>query len=302
MPDPVRYLQAMGAAAGASVFVVLALGWSRPSAGASRFNVAGVLAVALGLLAGYGTLRLRLSWPPANALDRLLTIVLPAVIGIELLAGLERLPRWGVWLLRIGLALAVGRILWHGSVYLSGQGAVWQAPAALVLCGALLGIAWFLLLRLDRRSPGVSLPLALALAAQCGGIVIMLAGYVSGGAAALPLVAALAATALASIFVRKRSDASGTIGIGLVGLFGLLFIGRFFGGLSTGQALAVFLAPLLCWGTELPFLRTRRAWIVGCLRLGLVALPLLAVLIAAKRDFDRDTRPLLGASRQRALP
>jgi 4-amino-4-deoxy-L-arabinose transferase-like glycosyltransferase len=70
-------------------------------------------------------------------------------------------------------------------------------------------------------------------------------------------------------------------------------IGRFFGGLSTGVALILMLAPLLCWGTELPQLRCRPAWVVGSLRLLLVVIPLAALMLQAKRRFDRDTAPLL---------
>jgi hypothetical protein len=82
----------------------------------------------------------------------------------------------------------------------------------------------------------------------------------------------------------------------------LLFIGRFFGGLTTTRALTLFLAPLLCWATELAFLRGRKPWQVSALRLALVAIPLAVVLAVAKRDFDRDMAPLLGAATTRAGP
>ena len=60
----------------------------------------------------------------------------------------------------------------------------------------------------------------------------MLAGYVTGGAASLPPAAALLAAAVAARRNSHHPAAQGIIGIGVVGLFGLLFIGRFFGGLS----------------------------------------------------------------------
>jgi hypothetical protein len=122
----------------------------------------------------------------------------------------------------------------------------------------------------------------------------MMAGYIKGGAAAFPLAATLVATTIGARLIAKRSGVPASIGIGVVGLFGLLFIGRFFGRLSTGSALAMLLAPLLCWATEAPLLRHRKPWLVGSLRLALVAIPLLVVLAAAKRDFDRDMAPLLG--------
>jgi hypothetical protein len=73
-----------------------------------------------------------------------------------------------------------------------------------------------------------------------------------------------------------------------VGLFGVLFLGQFFGELSTGRALAVFLAPLVCWVTELPWLRKLKPWKIGAVRIALVAIPLLIVVALAKRDFDRN--------------
>lgn len=293
------YLQAMGAAAGVSALFVLALGRAWPPAGTTRRNVACVLGIALGLALGCRVLQLRTAWPPVNGLDRLLTIVFPAVIAIELMAGLQRVPRWCAWLLRMSLAAASGRILLHGSVYLAGprrEWTEWQAGVALALCGSLLAAVWVLLTWLSQRSSGgASIPLVLSQATLCGGILVMLAGYVTGGEASLPLAAALAGSAVASSLLADRSDAQGMIGIGIVVLFGLLFIGRFFGGLSTDRALAVFLAPLLCWATEMPMLRRRSPWLVGVIRLALVAIPLVVVLALAKRDFDRDTAPLLGA-------
>ncbi|MDB5384605.1 MAG: hypothetical protein JWM11_251, partial [Planctomycetaceae bacterium] len=157
-----------------------------------------------------------------------------------------------------------------------------------------LGTEWYLLSWLSRRSPGARIPLGISLAIQSAGIVIMLAGYVTGGAAAIPLVAAVVGATLATTLLSRHSDLQGAIGIGLVGLFGLLFIGRFFGAVSTAAALTIMLAPLLCWLLEIPFLRRQNQWLVGICSLLLVAIPLVVVLILAKRDFDRHTAPLLG--------
>lgn len=295
MPDPVLYLKAMGAAAVVSAVCVLALGWGRRSVNASRVNSACVLGIGVGMVLGYQVLRLRVVWPPVNGLDRLLTIVLPAVLGIELLVGFPRVPRWLIVFLRMSLAAASGRILLHGSVYLSGPWAAGEVGLALLLWGGSLAAVWVLLNWLAQRSPGVSLPLSVALASQCAGILVMLAGYVSGGAAALPLVASLVGATLALRLITARPATQGTIGIGVVGLFGLLFVGRFFGAIATGSALAVLLAPLLCWATEIPPLRQRPPWLIGTLRLALVAIPLVVVLAGGKQHFDRETAPLLGA-------
>ncbi|HUY90179.1 MAG TPA: hypothetical protein VMV10_15690 [Pirellulales bacterium] len=300
MPDAAAYLKAISIAAGASALVVLALGGVRRPAGAARWNAACILGIALGLASGGASLQLPLSLPPASALARLFEIVLPAAMGIELLAAFERAPRWLAWGLRLILAASAGRILLHGSVYLAGlkgEWTAWQASIYLALCGAALAMVWGLLSWLAERSPGISIPLALSQASLAGGAAVMLAGYLAGGEAALSLAAALAGAAIAASFVGPRLAPQGLIGLGVIGLFGILFIGRFFGRLSTGAALAVLFAPLLCWATEAPLLVNRKPWLKGAIRLALAAIPLAFVLAAAKLEFDRGMRPLLGVDR-----
>jgi hypothetical protein len=297
MPEPWLHLQAMGAAALASAMFVLALGGWRWPASATRLNSAIVFGIGIGLVVGYRVLSLQLTWPPAQGLDRFLTIVVPAIFGIELVAGLEGVPPGIAWFLRMSLAATTPSILWHGSVYLSGSSSDWtgwQAGTEVAVCGALLAGLWVLLSWLLQRSPGISIPFALGLTIQCAGLTVMMAGYIKGGAAAFPLAATLVATAFAARLIAKRAGVPAILGIGVVGLFSLLFIGRYFGRLSTGSALTMLLAPLLCWATEIPLLRHRKPWLVGSLRLALVAIPLLVVLAVAKRNFDRDMAPLLG--------
>ncbi len=303
MPEPLLYLKAMGAAAIVSAMIVLAMMMARRHASARWLNFSCIVGIGLGLVVGYSVVSLRLAWPPVNGLDRFLTITVPLVLGIELIAGFQNVPRWVAWLLRMSLAATIPRILLHDSVYLSDatEGwTPWQTGAACVMCGALLAGVWSLLSWLSQRSPGTSIPLAICLPILCAGLTVMMAGYIKGGVAAFPLVATLVATTIAARLMTTRSVAlpdfrtPAIVGVGVVGLFGLLFLGRFFGRLSTGYALAMLLAPLLCWLTELPRLRHRKPWLVGSLRLVLVAIPLLVVLAAAKRDFDRDMAPLLG--------
>ena len=314
MPDPLLYLKAMGTAAIVSASIVLAMVGARRHASSTWLNCACVIGMGLGLAAGYEVVSLRLAWPPVNGLDRFLTITVPMVLGIELIAGFQNVPRWVAWLLRMSLAATIPRILLHGSVYLSDSAegwTPWQTAAALAVCVALLTGVWSLLSWLSQRSPGTSIPLAVCLPILCAGLTVMMAGYIKGGVAAFPLVATLVATTIGAKLMPKRSvalanfSAPAIVGVGVVGLFGMLFVGHFFGRLSTGDALAMLFAPLLCWVTELPRLRHRQPWLVGSLRLVLVAIPLLVVLAAAKRDFDRDMAPLLGntqASTQSARP
>ena len=296
MPDPKLYLLAMSASAIASlVFVLVATAVARP-ASSTRLNIASIVGIGFGLAVGYQVLALRLAWPPVNGLDRLLLIIVPLALGIELIAGFPWVPRSISWAMRICLAVSAPRILLHGSVYLTSAGSdrdLWQSAAQLVLCSIMLIGMWGLLTMLSARSPGISIPLALAMTTQSAGLTIMMAGYIKGGAATIPLAAALVGTTVTTYLMRKQSRLSGTIGIGVVGLFGVLFIGRFFGRLSNLCALMLLLTPLLLWVSEIPCLRHRKPWLVGSVRLLLVALPLVAALALAKYEFDRKMAPLL---------
>ncbi len=306
MPDPFLYLRATGAAAIVSAIVALAM-LRRGADGDRRANVASALAISFGLIAGYYVLSLHLTWPPANGLDRFLTWILPAVVAIELVASIPRVPTWATWLLRYCLAALLPRVLLHGSVYLSGSDYGWERSQAfwvLAISSGLLLIVWGFLTQLSRRSPGVSVPISLCLAIQCAGVTIMMAGYLKGGSTAFPLLTVIGVTIGVAAFRRRRASADSVdgrdkvalpaiIGIAVVGLFGLLFIGRFFGEISTATALTILFAPLLGWVTELSWLRNRNPWTVGMLRIVIVAVPLLIILLQAKRDFDREMAPLI---------
>ena len=300
MPDAALYFQAVLISAGASALIVLALGGVRRPAGAARLNATCVLAIAIGIALSGALLRLPFSWPPTSALGRLLLIVLPATIGVELIAGMERISARLAWSLRLLLAASAGRLLLHGSVYLAGEKSewtAWQQAFILAFCGAMLAAVWALLVSLADHAPGVSIPLMLCEASLAGGAAIMLAGYLAGGETALVLAAALAGAAISASIIGRRAAPPGLVGVGVVGLFAVLFIGRFFGRLSTGATLAILLAPLLSWATETPPLRNRSRWFKGVACLALAAIPLAIVLAFAKLEFDREMRPLLGVDR-----
>ncbi|QDT12777.1 hypothetical protein [Planctomycetes bacterium K23_9] len=310
MPDPLLYTKAMGVAAFISMALVLAIFAWRRRLKMAELNSVCVVGIGFGLVAGYAVLALNLSWPPANALDRLLLIIVPATLVIELIAGFQRVPRAVAWLIRISLALVAPWILLHNSIYLndSGDWTPWQVGLVIVVSAALLILVWGLFSVLSQRSGGVSLPIAVCIAVQCAGVAVMLAGYIKGGAAAIPLVATLLGTSIVvqgvARFFSGKIDVSlpqkvvvpGVVGVGLVGLFGLLFIGRFFGEISTLTAVTILAAPLLCWLSEARQLRNRKPWIIAAFRLIVVAIPLVVVLLAAKREFDREMSPLLGAA------
>ena len=304
MPDPLLYLQAMGVAAIVSAAFVVFTIRVRSRMNAAWWNPLCLFGIGLGLVCGDCVLSLRLAWPPVSGRDRLWLIVIPSVLCLEAAAGFPRIPRWTAWTLRLSLCATIPWILLYDSVYLSGNGREWsQSQAVLVMgtCSVLLATVWCVLDRLSVRPAGLSIPLVLCLTTQCAVLSIMMAGYVGGGAAAVPWIGGLLASTVALLPSRLCVSGPGVsmipalTGTALVGLFGLLMIGRFFGELGTAPALTMLLAPLLSLATQLPGLRNRKPWVVGVLRLLIVALPLLIVLAVARRNFQRDMAPLLGS-------
>ncbi len=323
MPDPISYLKASIAAVFASAMIVLAFRLILRKSVHSSAAVICLLAVGGGVVTGYGVLQFSWTWPPVNALNRFLMIVLPATLVVELLAAIlgggeavsiriltnsatKKSGSRCALGFRLALYASVGRILLHDSVYLDDVGSghldAWTfTQAVAVFGGSFLGLiaSWSLLCRLSERSSAGSITVSLAMAIQCTGLATMMAGYIKGGAAAIPLAAALAGTTLASaLLLNGFSDSDkrylqGTIGIGVIGLFSLLCIGHYFGQLTGLRAIVLFLTPLLCWISELPGLRSRPAWQKSGVRLIAVTIALSATLFFAKQDFDRKMAPLL---------
>jgi hypothetical protein len=107
---------------------------------------------------------------------------------------------------------------------------------------------------------------------------------------ALPLSGALAAVTLAALALRKSIRLDGAIGVGIVGLFALLVVGRFFGELTTPHAVLLFAAPLACWAAELPVAPTFKSWQRIVLQLVVLCLPLAFVVIQAQQKFTADSQ------------
>lgn len=289
MPDSFRLLQALAAAAITAAVVLLLFGLRRKKRPALS-SLGTVLGVALGFAAGCIWLDVRPHWPPREDQDRLLLILLPSAVVVEMLATLFKKM---AWLLRSALAASAGWILLYGSVYLedlTGPGSrEWtpgQAGSILMLLAAVLLAVWVSLIALAQRSGGRAVPLALALA--CGGtaVTIMLSGYFSGGQLGLPLAAAVVGVVFASWILAGSLDAVAATGLALLGLFALLVIGRFFGELTTGPAIALFLSPLLCWLPELPLIRRVDLRQRGFIRVVLTAFPVVVVLWFAQQKFN----------------
>jgi hypothetical protein len=283
MPDPVPMLQAMGIAAFTAAAVLLVFGWPWRAPNAARVRAGGVLGIGLGFLAGCWWLGQQPHWPAVEVRDRLLLVLFPALVIVEIVAVLPGALSWLVWPLRLAIVIGATPVLLHQSVYLAGDGSrdswtpteTWQNLAG---WSAALGVVWVLMALLARRTAGRSVPLVVALACLGAGITMMLSGYATGGPQGFALAAALTGAVAASLVLSGPPDAVGLVGVGIVGLFGLLVSGRFFSELVLLNAALLFFGPLLCWLLELPS-RVR-----GLGMILLAAVPIgLAVLLAQQR-------------------
>lgn len=333
MPDPIGVLSAFVAAAVTSLVMAVALRMLLQKSTLRAVAAISVVAVGTGLFCGYAALRFAWVWPPGNALNRFLTLILPVTLVVEFVAAIgtsrgenpspapqlrsaengsavvSRMRfaivdplRVLALVLRSGLYLAVVRILLHGSVYLDGgtSGAVaWTAQEQVLLsCGSLitLTVVGCLLCRLARRSSPGSIVMCLVMALVCAGLATMMGGYLRGGVAAIPFAAALLGAIPLARFGSGSRMLEGVLRVGIVGLFSLLLIGRFFGQLTDGQVAVVFLAPLLSWISELSLLRNKSRRLKWVVRLVAITIPLAGVLFFAKRDFDRKFAALVATA------
>jgi hypothetical protein len=301
VPDPDVLLRVMllsvAAAAGVAVLVPLVAGrlWRSPVR--TRAVLGAALAVGAAFFVGARVLDVRLQWLPAEVQDRFLLLLLPAVVLIESVAAPLYERWWLVWSLRLVVAAGTARVLLHGTTYLTdwnGPGTrEWSnAQTVLILGGsaaALLSV-WGALDVLVRKGRGTSVCLAVAVTCAAAAVTIMLSGYLTGGQLGLPLAGALTGAALAMWFFPAPGRETGALAVGLVGLFGLLVAGRFFGSLTTPHALVLFAAPLLCWLPEVPPVRRLWAWARGVLRVALVVLPVAVVVLQAWEKHKEDSR------------
>jgi hypothetical protein len=298
MPDPVLILESAAVAAVVAAVALLLTGWPWRRPRLKWAAAGGALGVGVGFLVGAWLLGLAPHFPPREDKDRLLLILLPAVVGVEVAAAFLRRTPWLVWSLRLAVAAAAAPILLHGSIYLTdaaGPGTREWSPvqAVLILAGLAAALATnaALLDRLARRQASRAVLLALALAAAGSGLTIMLSGYASGGQLGFPLAAGLVGTAAASLALAQPPDLRGALGVAVVALFALLVVGRFFGDLTTANAVLLFAAPLLGWLPEL--LPTRRVGPRGrgVARVVLATVPVAVALTLAVQKFNADSAP-----------
>jgi hypothetical protein len=321
MPDPFQCSIALLASLLASSFAVAGSQWVLRARTHRLANPIGIFALAAGLVAGLSVLRFELTWPPANAINRFLAIVLPGAVVVELISGLtvttmvpvRHVKSVGLLsvvalILRFGLFAAVGRILLHNSVYLSSTSGSadeitnWLSAALLIVGVVLPGVTWNLLRNVADRDVPASIVVSLSMSIMTAGLAIMLAGYIRGGVAAIPVSASLMGTVAISPWIFRGSRAwhdqyfAGIMGVGLIALYGLLWIGYFFGQLTAVNSIVIFVAPLLCWISELPVFREMTGRRKVVLRLMVVAIPLLMLLLCAKQTFDQKLAPLMADS------
>ncbi len=118
----------------------------------------------------------------------------------------------------------------------------------------------------------------------------MLSGYATGGQLGLPLAAALAGGAIVALAASSLRLSSSWVGPAVVGWFSLLVIGHFFGELTLIHAVLLFVAPLLGWLPELPYVRALRPWAKGLLRIVLVAAMVAAIVFHALNVFQEQSK------------
>ena len=314
MPDPFQYMIALLAAFTASFLAIfisqLAMRATIPSLARFVFMVG----LVLGLLTGYRILGFELRWPPVNALDRFLMIVLPAAMIVEFI-GTVRVPddqhnflfRFSSFCaatVRFAFIVSVGRVLWHDSVYLSSVESNTNDWPPFIAFGVLLSGAALLYVALRSsmilafRGVSASLTAGLVMSLLATGMVTMLAGYIKGGAAAMSLAGGICGAALALWMAGKRTGPATShgqflIGISVTALFSLLWIGRFFGQLTTFDVLMIFLSPHCCWLSEFWPFRDYSNNYRMVIRMAAVALILLVVLFFKWQQFMQKMIPLI---------
>jgi hypothetical protein len=299
MPNQISLLEALAAAAFTSALALTAAAIIAAAAlllfGAGRTKrtalayVGTILSVGLGFFAGCAWIGVRPHWPPGEDQDRLLLILYPSAMIVELLA--PAFKKW-VWVPRFAVAASAAWILLYGSVYtedLAGPGSREWTPGQtwliLTVFAAASATVWATLSKLARGSGGRTVPLAMALTCGGAGATVMLSGYASGGQLGFPLAGSIAGAVLASFVLAGSFDAVAASSLSVVGLFALLVIGRFFGELTTINAIALFLAPLLCWLPELPLVRRLEMGQRNFVRLVLAVVPVIIVLSLAQQKF-----------------
>ncbi len=289
MVDPILILEAVAVAALTAAAITFFCGWPRRSADSVWTSLGSPLGVAAGFYIGCWLLGMKLRLSLQEDQDRLLLIVMPAIVLVEIAAALLGRRRWLALPLRLLVAAGAARVLLHGSTFIANHDDAarkWDPELTWAILGGLalaLAAGWTALAALARNRSRQSVPVALALACAGAAVTVMLSGYASGGILGLPLAAALTGYVIASSILPEAPGPGGALGLGIVGLFSILVIGRFFGELSTANAVLLFAGPLLCWLPELP------ARFQGLTRVAVATVPVVAVMLVVLPKFVEDS-------------
>jgi hypothetical protein len=103
-----------------------------------------------------------------------------------------------------------------------------------------------------------------------------------GGELGLPLAGAVGGAALG---LRWRPGSAGAVSVGVIGLFAVLVVGRFFGELRTLHGVILLATPLLVCVLALLPRQVSSAWLRGAVAVVVVALPIALVVIQARARF-----------------
>jgi hypothetical protein len=293
MPGFLLFAKAMLVSAVTAGLMLLVVGWPGRTSRSWRRSAGWILALGAGIYAGCGVLDEWPRWPALEDRDRFLVILLPLTLAVEAAAGWLP-PRGAARLLRLSLAGAAAPILLYNSTYLADlsgpNSAEWSpAGAALILLvlAAVLASVWGLLAWLQSRTGDRTVASALGLVSLAAGITVMLSGYYKGGLLGLPLAGSLAGATLASRVAGLQLSAGPCLGVGMIGTFTVLLIGRFYGALPTSTALCLLLAPLLAWIAEVPGVRRLGPSARAAVRLLCVVIPLICIVTWAQIRFDQ---------------
>jgi hypothetical protein len=297
MPDPIAIFWAM-AAAGAVTALVLLLGSRLGNGTASA--VGWPLAVGLGFVTGAAMLSFRPRGVLATDQERFVLLVVPLAVAVESWIAIRPRSVAQMAMARGVVALSCGPLLLLGSVYLTGGGGGWS-PAERVFfllgLGMLILGPWLALATLQQRRPDSTILLALAATSLAAGVTTMLSGYASAGQLALPLAATLAVAAAVVVLLAASPRASGAVGVGWICLAGVLFIGRFFGSLTTLHGVLLGATPLISWLGECRPLCVWPTWPRRLLPLTLALLLLGLVVWQAQQRFQMHSgSPVPGAA------
>ncbi|MFO0811422.1 MAG: hypothetical protein U0746_22560 [Gemmataceae bacterium] len=291
MPDPLLIVGASILAGVVAAFTVLAFGRTLRTPRTGLATAGSALGAGAGILAGAWMLGLAPQFPPIEDRDRFLLIVIPAAVLVEAISAVSGRGRW---LLRFVVAVAVVPVLLHGSSYmtdLSGPNSREWSPTQALAIAFGLGTACLIVLAGVSRAADRAGVASLGLAGAVAAVAVMLSGYATGGQLGFALAGALAGVVTASLIV-SGPILGGAAGVGVVGLFSLLVIGRFFGNLSTTNAALLFAAPLV--GSLMGRARGGRPspWLWNAGRLSLTLVPAAMALALAVQQFSTNsTRP-----------